>query len=77
MAQPMLERLSAALGIAVARDQLKSDEHVVSIFGDAAPTNGISFEALNNIGHSTKKFIGILTITSGRLPKMWAPSPAI
>jgi len=52
--------LSAALGIAVARDQLKSDEHVVSIFGDAALTNGISFEALNNIGHSTKKFIGIL-----------------
>ena len=30
------------------------------IFGDAALTNGISFEALNNIGHSTKKFIGIL-----------------
>jgi 1-deoxy-D-xylulose-5-phosphate synthase len=52
--------LSAALGIAVARDQLKSDEHVVSIFGDAALTNGISFEALNNIGHSTTKFIGIL-----------------
>ncbi len=52
--------LSAALGIAVARDQLKSDEHVVSIFGDAALTNGISFEALNNISHSTKKFIGIL-----------------
>ncbi len=52
--------LSAALGIAVARDQLKRDEHVVSIFGDAALTNGISFEALNNIGHSTKKFIGIL-----------------
>ncbi len=51
--------LSAALGIAVARDQLGSDEHVVSIFGDAALTNGISFEALNNIGHSTKKFIGI------------------
>jgi 1-deoxy-D-xylulose-5-phosphate synthase len=48
------------LGIAVARDQLKRDEHVVSIFGDAALTNGISFEALNNIGHSTKKFIGIL-----------------
>jgi len=48
------------LGIAVARDQLKSEEHVVSIFGDAALTNGISFEALNNIGHSSKKFIGIL-----------------
>lgn len=52
--------LSAALGIAVARDQRGSDENVVAIFGDAALTNGISFEALNNIGHSTKKFIGIL-----------------
>src|ERR1700743_2535105 len=41
--------LSAALGMAAARDQMGTDEHVVSIFGDAALTNGISFEALNNI----------------------------
>ena len=52
--------LSAALGIAAARDQRGSDENVVAIFGDAALTNGISFEALNNISHTTKKFIGIL-----------------
>jgi 1-deoxy-D-xylulose-5-phosphate synthase len=52
--------LSAALGMCAARDQKKSNEHVVCIFGDAALTNGISFEALNNIGHTTKKFIGIL-----------------
>src|SRR5688572_22060021 len=52
--------LSAALGMCAARDQRGSDEHVVSIFGDAALTNGISFEALNNISHTTKKFIGIL-----------------
>ena len=52
--------LSAALGMAGARDQRKGDEHVVCIFGDAALTNGISFEALNNIGHTTKRFIGIL-----------------
>jgi 1-deoxy-D-xylulose-5-phosphate synthase len=31
-----------------------------AIFGDAALTNGISFEAMNNIAHTTKKFIGIL-----------------
>ena len=37
-----------------------TDENVVCIFGDAALTNGISFEALNNIAHTTKKFIGIL-----------------
>src|SRR5690349_10563772 len=52
--------LSAALGIAAARDQRGSDENVVAIFGDAALTNGISFEALNNISHTTKRFIGIL-----------------
>src|ERR1051326_803572 len=52
--------LSAALGICAARDQLGSDEHVVAIFGDAALTNGISFEALNNIAHTTNRFIGIL-----------------
>ncbi len=52
--------LSAALGMAVARDLKGTDEQVVCIFGDAALTNGVSFEALNNIGHSTRRFIGIL-----------------
>src|SRR3954470_12187506 len=52
--------LSAALGMCAARDQKKTDENVVCIFGDAALTNGISFEALNNISHTTKKFIGVL-----------------
>ena len=52
--------LSAALGMAAARDKKGTDENVVCIFGDAALTNGISFEAMNNIGHTTKKFIGIL-----------------
>ena len=52
--------LSAALGMAAARDRRGSDENIVCIFGDAALTNGISFEALNNISHTTKRFIGIL-----------------
>jgi len=52
--------LSAALGMAAARDRKGSNENVVCIFGDAALTNGISFEALNNISHTTKRFIGIL-----------------
>jgi 1-deoxy-D-xylulose-5-phosphate synthase len=52
--------LSAALGICAARDQRRTDENVVAIFGDAALTNGISFEALNNIAQTTKRFIGIL-----------------
>jgi 1-deoxy-D-xylulose-5-phosphate synthase len=52
--------LSAALGMAAARDQRGTNEHVVCIFGDAALTNGVSFEALNNLGHTTRRFIGVL-----------------
>jgi 1-deoxy-D-xylulose-5-phosphate synthase len=52
--------LSAALGMCAARDKKGTDEQVVCIFGDAALTNGISFEALNNIAHTTRKFIGVL-----------------
>jgi 1-deoxy-D-xylulose-5-phosphate synthase len=52
--------LSAALGMCAARDQRGTDENVIAIFGDAALTNGISFEGLNNISTTTKKFIGIL-----------------
>src|SRR4029453_10732567 len=52
--------LSAALGMCAARDQRGSDENVVAIIGDAALTNGISFEAMNNIAQTTKKFIAVL-----------------
>src|SRR3954447_10616567 len=52
--------LSAELGICAARDQKGTDENVVAIFGDAALTNGISFEAMNNVAQTTKKFICVL-----------------
>lgn len=52
--------LSAALGMAVARDRLKQDNHVVAVAGDAAFTCGVSFEALNNVAASTKRFIVVL-----------------
>ena len=52
--------LSAALGMCMARDLKKGDEHVVAIAGDAAFTCGITLEALNNISCSTKKFILVL-----------------
>ena len=52
--------LSAALGMAVARDKQGSKNHVVALAGDAAFTCGITFEALNNIAHHTKKLIVIL-----------------
>src|SRR6201996_2933275 len=52
--------LSAALGMAVARDMSGGDEHIVALAGDAAFTNGISFEALNNIAAQTKRMIIVL-----------------
>src|SRR5207237_5033392 len=51
--------LSAALGMAVGRDLKGTDEHIVVIAGDAAFTNGISYEALNNVCQ-TKRFIVVL-----------------
>ena len=52
--------LSAALGMAAARDQLGSDEHVVCVAGDAAFTCGVTFEALNNVASTTKRLIIVL-----------------
>jgi len=52
--------LSAALGMAAARDLSGGKEHVVVLAGDAAFTNGISFEALNNVAHSTRRLIVVL-----------------
>lgn len=52
--------LSAALGMAAARDKRGSDEHVVAVCGDAAFTCGITMEALNNVASSTKRLIIIL-----------------
>ena len=52
--------LSAALGMAVARDLAGGHEHVIAVAGDAAFTNGISFEALNNIAGQTKRMIVVL-----------------
>jgi 1-deoxy-D-xylulose-5-phosphate synthase len=52
--------LSAALGMAVGRDKRGSDEHVITVAGDAAFTCGVSYEALNNVAEQTKRFIVVL-----------------
>jgi len=52
--------LSAALGMAVARDLKGENNHVIAVAGDAAFTNGISYEALNNIAEQTKRLIIVL-----------------
>jgi 1-deoxy-D-xylulose-5-phosphate synthase len=52
--------ISAALGMAVARDRKKGKEKVVAIVGDGSLNCGISFEALNHVSENTKDFIIIL-----------------
>ncbi len=42
--------ISAALGFAVARDQLGTEERVVAVTGDASICSGMSWEALNHAG---------------------------
>lgn len=44
--------LSSALGLAKARDLLHKKHHVIAIIGDASLTNGLTLEALNNIGNT-------------------------
>src|SRR3954469_22742614 len=52
--------ISAAYGMAVARDLKGEDNHVVAVIGDGAMTGGMAFEALNNAGHSNRRFIVVL-----------------
>src|SRR5690349_2434112 len=52
--------LSAALGMAAARDKTGGKEHVVAVAGDAAFTCGITYEALNNIAHHTRRMLVVL-----------------
>ncbi|MEH7441843.1 1-deoxy-D-xylulose-5-phosphate synthase [Bacillus sp. JJ1122] len=52
--------LSAAMGMAIARDLKGENSHIVPIIGDGALTGGMALEALNHIGHEKKKLIVIL-----------------
>ena len=52
--------LSAALGIAVARDMAGEDYQVVAVIGDGSLTGGQAFEALNHAGMLRRKLIVVL-----------------
>ena len=52
--------LSAAMGMAIARDIKKTDDKVIAVIGDGALTGGMALEALNHIGHEKKDLIVIL-----------------
>src|ERR1035437_630695 len=71
--------ISAALGIAVARDLSRDDYHVVAVIGDGAITGGMAFESLNHVGHLGSRLIVILNDngmsiapTVGAMAKMFA-----
>jgi 1-deoxy-D-xylulose-5-phosphate synthase len=49
--------ISAALGIAEARDLKREDFHVIAVIGDGALTAGLALEGLNNAGAKQHKFI--------------------
>jgi 1-deoxy-D-xylulose-5-phosphate synthase len=52
--------ISAALGMAVARDALGGTEKIVAVIGDGSLTGGLAFEGLNQAGHLKKDLIVIL-----------------
>ena len=52
--------ISAALGIAVARDTLKENYRVVAIIGDGALSGGLALEGLNQAGHLKRKLLIVL-----------------
>ncbi len=52
--------LSAALGMAVARDRKGEDHHVVALIGDASLAGGMAMEAINQAGHLKSRLIVVL-----------------
>ena len=52
--------ISAALGLAIARDLEGKKHQVTAVIGDGALTGGMAYEALNNAGHLQKKMLVIL-----------------
>ena len=52
--------MSAALGMAAARDLKGEDHHVVAVVGDGALTSGMPYEGMNNAGHSDRDIIMVV-----------------
>ena len=69
--------ISAALGMATARDFAKKDFKVVAIVGDGSLTGGMAYEALNNAGILKKDMIVVLSDNkmvslSANNPTLWS-----
>ena len=52
--------ISAAMGMAKARDIKKQNNNVIAVIGDGALTGGMALEALNHVGSSQTKMMVIL-----------------
>jgi 1-deoxy-D-xylulose-5-phosphate synthase len=52
--------ISAGLGMAVARDMKRSDNHVIAVIGDGAISAGMAYEAMNNAGALNSRLLVIL-----------------
>ncbi|HZI20187.1 MAG TPA: 1-deoxy-D-xylulose-5-phosphate synthase [Pyrinomonadaceae bacterium] len=52
--------LSAALGMAAARDRRGEDHHVVAVIGDSSLAGGMAMEAINQAGHLKTRLIVLL-----------------
>ncbi|MBI1937328.1 MAG: 1-deoxy-D-xylulose-5-phosphate synthase [Ignavibacteriales bacterium] len=64
--------ISAALGMAVARDVLKEKRKVVAIIGDGAMTGGMAYEAMNNSGVLKSNLIVVLNDNQMSIaPNVW------
>ena len=56
--------ISAALGLAHARDRLNESNNVLAIIGDGAATGGMAFEGLNNLGYHRTQLTVVLNDNS-------------
>ncbi len=67
--------ISAALGMAAARDQLGMDYKVVAMIGDGAMTGGLAYEAMNNCGVIKSDMLVVLNDNNMSIaPNVWALS---
>ncbi|BCI60501.1 1-deoxy-D-xylulose-5-phosphate synthase [Solibaculum mannosilyticum] len=52
--------ISAAFGLAKAKELMGDDSYTIAVIGDGALTGGLAYEAINNAGRSKSKLIVIL-----------------
>ena len=64
--------ISAALGMAHARDLNKGDNNIIAVIGDGAMTGGMAYEAMNNSGILNSNIIVVLNDNNMSIaPNVW------